>query len=413
MIDARCRSCRGQDLRLVVDLGMSPLSNALRRAEDLGRMEPFYPLRLLVCSSCFLVQVEAFESPADIFDADYAYFSSFSASWLAHAQALASRMVTERSLGADSLVVEIASNDGYLLQYFAQRGVPVLGIEPAANVAAEARRKGVATESCFFGAATAARLAGEGRMADLLIGNNVLAHVPDMEDFVSGLKLVLKPGGAISMEFPHLLRLLDDGLFDTIYHEHYSYLSLCTVEAAFARHGLAVVDVEELPTHGGSLRIHARHPSEVPAAAASAALEDLRTREAERGVQSLAAYASFGARVAATRNQALRFLTQAAMDGKRVVGYGAPAKATTFLNYCGIRSDLIAFTVDRSTHKQGRYIPGVHLPILAPEALDAARPDYVVIFPWNLREELAQQLGHVAQWGGRFVQFLPRFEVFG
>lgn len=413
MIDTRCRSCRGQDLRLVVDLGMSPLSNALRRAEDLGRMEPFYPLRLLVCPSCFLVQVEAFESPADIFDGDYAYFSSFSESWLAHARALADRMVTERSLGANNLVVEIASNDGYLLQYFAQRGVPVLGIEPAANVAGEARRKGIATESCFFGAATAARLAGEGKMADLLIGNNVLAHVPDIEDFVAGLRLALKPGGAISMEFPHLLRLLDDGLFDTIYHEHYSYLSLSTVEAAFARHGLAVVDVEELSTHGGSLRIHARHAADARSAAVSAALNELRAREADRGVRSVASYTSFGARVAATRNQALRFLTQAAMDGKRVVGYGAPAKATTFLNYCGIRPDLIAFTVDRSTHKQGRYIPGVHLPILAPEALDAARPDYVVIFPWNLRDELVQQLRHVTEWGGRLVQFLPRFEVFG
>ena len=412
VIDKSCRACHQHDLELVVDLGMSPLSNALRRPDDLGRMDRFYPLRLLVCPHCFLVQVEAFEAPADIFDGDYAYFSSYSESWLAHARALASRLVAERRLGADSLVVEIASNDGYLLQYFVERGIPVLGIEPAANVAEAARAKGVATESFFFGAASAARLAREGRPADMLIGNNVLAHVPDLDDFVAGLKTALAPGGAISLEFPHLLRMLDDTLFDTIYHEHFSYLSLRTVEAVFARHGLAVVDVDELSTQGGSLRVHGRHAGDVGDGQVSESVRDLRAREAARGVGDLRAYATFGAQVVDVKNRTWRFLVDAAHAGKRVAGYGAPAKATTFLNYCGIRSDAIAFTVDRSPQKQGRFIPGVHVPILAVDALDAARPDYIVIFPWNLRNEITTQLAYVRGWGAQFVQFLPHLEVF-
>jgi 2-polyprenyl-3-methyl-5-hydroxy-6-metoxy-1,4-benzoquinol methylase len=389
---------------------MSPLSNAFLRVEHLGRMEPFYPLRVLVCEECFLVQTEEYESPAAIFDDDYAYYSSFSDSWLQHASDYADRMVDRLRLRSDSLVLEIASNDGYLLQYFAQKGVPVLGIDPADNVAAVARGRGIPTETCFFGTSTAERLAGEGRQADLVVGNNVLAHVPDINDFVQGLKLALKPAGTITMEFPHLLRLLDDTLFDTVYHEHFSYLSLSTAEAIFARHGLVVFDVEELGTHGGSLRIYARH-AEASVPPVEERVGRLRRLERERGLGTIEAYDSFGARVIENKWLALEFLLKAAREGKRVAGYGAPAKATTFLNYCGIRSDLVAFTVDRSLHKQGRVIPGVHLPIRAPEAIDEARPDYVVIFPWNLRAEIASQMRHISGWGGRFVQFVPRLQV--
>jgi 2-polyprenyl-3-methyl-5-hydroxy-6-metoxy-1,4-benzoquinol methylase len=389
---------------------MSPLSNAFLREEDLVRMEPFYPLRLLVCEQCYLVQTEEYESPAAIFDSDYGYFSSFSDTWLTHASDYADRMVQRIPLRPDSLVLEIASNDGYLLQYFARQGIPVLGIEPAENVAAVARSKGITTETCFFGARTAEQLVREGRRADLVVGNNVLAHVPDVNDFVEGLKLALKPNGTITMEFPHLLRLLDDTLFDTVYHEHFSYLSLSTAEAIFAREGLVVFDVEELGTHGGSLRIYARHAGHA-AAPVSESVHRLRRLEQDRGLGTIEAYDSFGARVVATKWGALEFLMQAAREGRRVVGYGAPAKSTTFLNYCGIRSDLIAFTVDRSPHKQGRFIPGVHLPIRAPEAIDAARPDYVVIFPWNLRTEIAHQMRHISNWGGRFVQFIPELQV--
>jgi SAM-dependent methyltransferase len=410
MPEAGCRFCGGRRLRLVVDLGTSPLSNAFLTAEALGGSQAAHPLRLLVCEECHLVQLEEFEAPDVIFDSDYAYFSSFSDSWLQHASRYADDMTGRLALGPGSLVLELASNDGYLLQYFANKGVPVLGVEPAANVAAAAQRKGIPTEICFFGSATARRLAETRGRADLVVGNNVLAHVPDINDFVEGLKQILKPEGTVTMEFPHLLRLLEDGLFDTIYHEHFSYLSLTATEAIFRAHGLTVTDVDEIPTHGGSLRIYARH-AERPGATAAAAVEELRRRERERGLASLEVYEAFGNRVREVKRRALEFLVNASREGKRVVGYGAPAKATTFLNYCGIGRELIAFTVDRSPQKQGRFIPGVRVPIHAPEAIDAARPDYVVIFPWNLTAEITAQMSRVADWGGRFVQFIPELRV--
>jgi SAM-dependent methyltransferase len=407
-MSASCRFCEQPLTHLFADLGMSPLSNAFLRADQLERMEPFYPLTVYVCERCFLVQLPVVKRPEEIFDGDYAYYSSFADTWLEHCRAYCAAMIPRLGLGAESQVVEIASNDGYLLQYFVHAGIPVLGIEPAANVAAEARRKGVETLERFFGVETAAALAAQGRRADLLVGNNVLAHVPDINDFVAGLRVLLKPGGTVTMEFPHLLRLMSGNEFDTIYHEHFSYLSLLTARRIFAAKGLDVVDVEELPTHGGSLRIYARHAGEARPAPSVAELEE---RERSQGLDRLATYAEFGERVREAKRAILKFLIDARERGKRVAAYGAPAKGNTLLNYCGIRSDLIEYTVDRSPHKQGRFLPGTRIPIHAPAKIAETRPDYVVILPWNLRDEIVEQMAHIREWGGRFVVPIPRLEV--
>jgi 2-polyprenyl-3-methyl-5-hydroxy-6-metoxy-1,4-benzoquinol methylase len=404
-----CRFC-GAPLRdSFCDLGVSPLSNSYLTPPQLQRMEPFYPLHAYVCAQCFLVQLPEFESPQHIFG-DYAYFSSYSDSWLAHAKRYTDTMVERFGFGAHSQVIEIASNDGYLLQYFREKGIPVLGVEPAANVAEVARDRGIPTRVKFFGVAAAQELAREGLGADLLLGNNVLAHVPDINDFVAGMKIALKPRGVITMEFPHLLRLMQHNQFDTIYHEHFSYLSFTTVDAIFMAHGLVLFDVEELSTHGGSLRIYARHGQDDSRPIGSG-VGEIKAREAAAGLTSLATYAAFAEQVRETKCALLEFLIAAKRAGKYVVGYGAPAKGNTLLNYCGIRQDFIDYTVDRSPHKQGRFLPGSRIPIYAPGKLRETRPDYVLILPWNLKDEIVGQMSHIREWGGRFVVPIPRVEI--
>ena len=404
-----CRFC-GSELQVsFCDLGMSPLSNAYVAAESLQRMEPFYPLHAYVCGKCYLVQLPEFESPQHIFS-DYAYFSSYSDSWLAHAKAYSEAMVARFGVSVASQVIEIASNDGYLLQYFKEKGIPVLGVEPAANVAEVAQQKGIPTRVKFFGVATAQELAREGLCADLLLGNNVLAHVPDLNDFVAGMKILLRPDGVITLEFPHLLRLMQDNQFDTIYHEHFSYFSFTTVERVFAKHGLTLFDVEELPTHGGSLRIYARHAEDATKEVGNR-VAALKAQEAAVGLTSLSAYAAFAEQVRETKRALLEFLIAAKRAGKCIVGYGAPAKGNTLLNYCGIRQDFLEYTVDRSPHKQGRYLPGTHIPIYAPEKLRETKPDYVLILPWNLKDEIVGQMAGIREWGGKFVVPIPRVEV--
>jgi len=409
MKPAACRFC-GAPLSLsFADLGMSPPSNAFLEAQALNRMERFYPLHAWVCEKCFLVQLEEFETPEQIFS-DYAYFSSYSESWLAHAKAYSQAMIAGLGLNASSFVVEIASNDGYLLQNFVAQGVPVLGIEPAANVAAVAQNKGVPTLVKFFGVKTATELAAAGRKADLILGNNVLAHVPDLNDFVRGMSLLLKPGGVVTMEFPHLLRLMQESQFDTIYHEHFSYLSFVVAERVFAAHGMTLFDVDELPTHGGSLRIYARHAANA-ALRISPKVAELRAREQAAGLQRAEPYRAFAEQVRAAKRSLLKFLIGAKESGKRVAGYGAPAKGNTLLNYCGVRGDLLEYTVDRSPHKQGCYLPGVHIPIHAPEKIMQTRPDYVLILPWNLKDEIVAQMTGIRAWGGRFVVPIPETKV--
>ncbi len=404
-----CRFCAAPLAEVFVDLGASPLANSYLEPAALRRPESFYPLCVYLCGECLLVQLPEEERPDAIFS-DYAYFSSYSDSWLEHARAYAERMVGELGLGSGSRVVEVASNDGYLLRWFKERGVPVLGVEPAANVAEAAEAAGIPTRVRFFGTETARGLAAEGLHADLLVGNNVLAHVPNLNDFVAGLKIALAPRGVLTMEFPHLLRLMAEDQFDTIYHEHYSYFSLAAVRRVFAHHGLTIYNVEELPTHGGSLRIFARHAEdgsrpELPAVAA------LLAREAAAGLDRAEGYRDFTARVERLKRGLLRFLIDAKEEGKTVAGYGAPAKGNTLLNYCGVRSDLLAYTVDRSPHKQGRYLPGTRIPIHGPEKLAETRPDYVLILPWNLRDEIVGQMAHIREWGGRFVVAVPAVEV--
>lgn len=407
---SQCRSCGAALEHTFVDLGMSPLANSYIKPEQLSRMEPFYPLHVYVCAKCWLVQLEEFSSPHDIFS-DYAYFSSFSDSWLAHAKAYVDMISARFNLGRHSKVVEIASNDGYLLQNFVASGVPVLGVEPAANVAEAAIKKGVNTKVAFFGEKTALGLLGDGWAADLIIGNNVLAHVPDLNDFVKGLKALLGPKGLITMEFPHLLRLMEENQFDTIYHEHFSYFSFLAVEQVFARHGMKLFDVEEVPTHGGSLRIYAAHQDDVSKTIGPRAKE-LKSREQAAGFGRLDRYLSFGSVVEATKRKLLSFLITAKQEGKHVVGYGAPAKGNTLLNYCGVRTDLMDYTVDRSPHKQGHFLPGVHIPIYSPERIRQTQPDYLLILPWNIRAEVMEQMAFVREWGCRFVVPIPEVKVF-
>lgn len=404
-----CRHCHAPLTRSFADLGLSPLANSYVKPEQLRAMEPFYPLHAYVCETCLLVQLEQFESPQHIFG-DYSYFSSYSDSWLKHAERYTEHMVQRFGVDSRWQVMEVASNDGYLLQYFHRRGIPVLGIEPAANVAKVAQAAGIPTVVKFFGTHTAGELAASGQQADLLIGNNVLAHVPDVNDFVRGLKRALKEHGIVTMEFPHLLRLIQENQFDTIYHEHFSYFSLLTVERIFAAHGLTLFDVEELPTHGGSLRIYARH-SEDTSRAVAPAVDALRQKETAAGLADLATYSRFAEQVKETKRKLMRFLIDARQQGKRVVGYGAAAKGNTLLNYCGIRQDFLDYVVDVSPHKQGYYLPGTRLPIYSPERIAATRPDYVLILPWNIKDEITEKMAHIGEWGGRFVVPIPETRV--
>lgn len=405
-----CRFCGAELEHTFCDLGMSPLSNAFLSAFQLQQMEPFYPLHAYVCGSCFLVQLQEFESPQHIFAEDYAYFSSYSQTWLDHARDYTDYMVRRFGYGADSQVVEIASNDGYLLQYFKKRNIPVLGVEPAENCARVAQQAGIPTLVKFFSAALAAERRAQGQGADLLLGNNVLAHVPDLNDFVEGLKILLKPQGVITMEFPHLLRLMRENQFDTIYHEHFSYFSFYTVEKVFARHELKLFDVEQLSTHGGSLRIFAAHAGDATKAM-SERVPRLHEEEIGFGIADLRTYRGFSEQVKATKRQLLEFLVKAKAAGKTIVGYGAPAKGNTLLNYCGVRTDFVDYAVDLSPHKQGKFLPGTHIPIFHPDHIRETRPDYILVLPWNLKEEIMSQMAHVREWGAKFVIPIPEVQV--
>jgi hypothetical protein len=405
-----CRFCGAKIEHTFVDLGMSPLCESYLSKDHLNQMEAFYPLHVYVCSECFLVQLQEYVTPEHIFS-DYAYFSSYSDSWLAHAKKYTDQMAQRFGINTQSLVVELASNDGYLLQYFLQKEVPVLGVEPAANVADVAQRKGISTLVKFFGTQVAKELVASGNRADLLLGNNVLAQVPDINDFVAGMKILLKPTGVITMEFPHLQRLMEQNQFDTIYHEHFSYFSLITVEKLFAAHEMTIFDVEELPTHGGSLRIYARH-REDSSKPASDQVSQLRLREQAMGFMELATYSRFAEQVKETKRRLLQFLIEAKREGKKIAGYGAPGKGNTLLNYCAIRTDFLDYTVDRNPHKHGRFLPGTHVPIYPPERIQETRPDFLLILPWNLKDEIMNQNAFIREWGGKFVVPIPEVKVY-
>jgi len=405
----QCRFCGAALQRTFVDLGMSPLCETYPSASDLHRGEIYYPLHAYVCERCLLVQLEQYESAENIFS-DYAYFSSYSDSWLKHCENYCERMTKRFALSKESFVVEVASNDGYLLQYFDRRQVPVLGIEPAANVARVAIEKGVPTLVRFFGVQVATELAEEGRCADLVLGNNVLAQVPDLNDFVEGLKILLKPNGVLTLEFPHLLRLIERNEFDTIYHEHFSYFSMLTTLRIMQTHGLKLFDVEELSTHGGSLRVYACR-AESQTHKIDASVEKLIAKEENAGLASMEGYQRFALQVKQTKWALVDFLLTAVRQGKTVAGYGAPGKSATLLNYCGIGKDLIEYTVDRSPHKQGRFLPGSHIPIYHPDRIRETKPDYVIILPWNLKDEIIEQLQYIREWGGRFVVPIPQVAV--
>jgi 2-polyprenyl-3-methyl-5-hydroxy-6-metoxy-1,4-benzoquinol methylase len=389
---------------------MSPLCQKHVKPENLNDMEKFYPLHAYICEKCWLMQLEEFATPDEIFADEYAYFSSYSESWLEHARKYTEQMTERFNLDANSLVAEIASNDGYLLQWFVQKSIPVLGIDPAANVAKAAQEKGVRTEVEFFGKNTAIKLAKKYGKADLLLGNNVLAHVPDINDFVAGMKEMLNTSGVITMEFPHLQRLIEENQFDTIYHEHFSYLSFVAVNRIFAQHAITLFDVEELPTHGGSLRIYGKHAEDTSKEVTNHVAELLK-REIDLGFESLEFYSRFEEKVKETKRKILDFLIQAKREGKSVAGYGAPGKGNTLLNYCGVRTDFIDYTVDMSPHKQGNFLPGTHIPILHPNTIKETKPDYVFILPWNLKEEIMEQHKYIRDWGGKFVVPIPKLTI--
>jgi SAM-dependent methyltransferase len=394
-----------------IDLFNAPASNSFLTKEQLNEPEVFYPLKVFVCDNCFLVQVDEYKRSEAIFDSNYAYFSSFSTTWLAHSKKYTEMAIRRFGLGKDSLAVEIASNDGYLLQYFLQKGVPVLGIEPTENTAQVARQKGIETITRFFGTGLARELAEKGIRADLLLGNNVLAHVPDLVDFVAGMKILLKPGGVITMEFPHLMQLVDNNQFDTIYHEHFSYLSFYTVEQIFAAQGLTLFDVEEIPTHGGSLRIFGRH-AENATLPVTEHVRALRAKEQERGIATPDYYQDFQRRAFGVKLSLLQFLIDAKRERKTVAAYGAAAKGNTLLNYAGVKADLITFVSDANPAKQNKYLPASHIPVTSEQRIRDERPDYVIILPWNIRDEIAKQLEYIREWGGRFVVFIPDLEIF-
>jgi hypothetical protein len=406
---ALCRFCSTPLTRTFVDLGMSPLCQTHLEAEELNRGEIFYPLRVFVCQECLLVQLQAYVGPEQIFT-EYAYFSSFSDFMLRHAQTYVEAVVERFALGPSHRVIEVASNDGYLLQYFVQRGIPVLGIEPAANVAKAAEAKGVPSVVRFFGVETAQKLVEEGVQADLLLGNNVLPHVPDLHDFVGGLKVLLRKSGTITIEFQHLMRMIAGNQFDTIYQEHFSYLTLSVVKKLFEQHGLTLFDVQEIPTHGGSLRIFARHSDE-PGPQPGPNLASVLAAEEQAGMNRLEYYENYGERVRETKRQILEFLTGVKRRGASIVGYGAAGKTNTLLNYCGIRTDFIDYTVDRNPYKQGKFLPGTHIPIYAPERIRETKPDYVFIGPWNLVNEIVEQTSYIREWGGKWIVPIPEVKV--
>ena len=405
----KCRFCDTSLCQTFVDLGMSPLSESWVAPSQLQSMERFYPLHVYVCDRCFLAQLEEFESPDHIFS-DYAYFSSYSESWLEHARNYVEMAVKRFQLGGASQVVEIASNDGYLLRNFLEKRIPALGVEPAANIAKVAVERGIPTRVRFFGEQTARDLVSEGIRADLIIGNNVLAHVPALNDFVEGLKILLKPNGTITMEFPHLMQLMVNNQFDTIYHEHFSYLSFSAVERVFASHGLALYDVEEIPTHGGSLRIYAAH--EAAGLPVGERARELKAREQMAGFDQIETYLSFTEQVKEAKRKLLEFLIQEKRNRKTIVAYGAAAKGVTLLNYCGVRTDFIDYVVDISPYKQGYHMPGVHIPICHPDKIKETRPNYVLILPWNLKNEIIRQMAYIGEWGGQFVVPIPALTVY-
>lgn len=404
-----CRGCGHTLSYSFANLGMSPLANSYLQSQQLNQMELFYPLHAYVCEQCFLVQLGEFESPENIFS-DYAYFSSFSESWLQHAKAYSQKMTERFSLNADSLVVEIASNDGYLLQYFKEQAIPVLGVEPAANVAKVAEEAGVPTKVMFFGSETAQQLVAEGYQADLMAANNVLAHVPNIQDFVVGFQRLLKPTGVATFEFPHLLQLIKHNQFDTVYHEHFSYLSLLAIQQVFNKQGLQVFDVEQLPTHGGSLRVYVQQ-AENPPYPVSATVAEILQAEDAAGLNQLNTYLSFSQQVQAVKYSVLSFLTEAKQQGKSIVGYAAAAKGNTLLNYCGVGPEFLDYVVDRSPHKQGRFLPGTHIPIMSPEKIKETKPDYVLILAWNLQNEVKEQMSFIKEWGGQFLVPIPSLKV--
>jgi len=405
----KCRFCGSPLEDSVVDLGMSPLFESYLPAEQLDKMEPFYPLHAFVCRKCFLVQINDYV-PAEHIFTEYAYFSSFSSAWLKHCEDYVGMITDRLGLDAKRFVVELASNDGYLLQYFVKRGIPCLGIEPAANVAKAARERGVDTQVTFFNETSAKELRSAGRQADLILGNNVLAQVPDLNSFVAGIPIVLKPTGTMTIEFPHLMRLLEGNQFDTIYHEHFCYFSLIAAEAIFAGHGLTIFDVDELWTHGGSLRIYARHAADTSRPVSERVLA-LRAREEAAGYRKLETYTRFEQQVRETKRKLLELVIEAKRAGKRIAGYGAPGKGNTLLNYCGIRTDFIDFTVDRNPYKHGRFLPGTHIPIFDPSHIDKMKPDYIFILPWNLQDEIMAQMAHVREWGARFIVPIPEARI--
>lgn len=407
--DPSCRSCGATLCHTFIDLGMSPLCESYVPAERLDQMEPFYPLHVFVCGTCFLVQLREFVSPQEIFT-EYAYFSSYADSWVEHARIYADQMATRLALCRNSFVVEIASNDGYLLQHFVNRSIPVLGIEPAVNVARAAEEKRVPTITEFFGKKTAENVLAKYGPADLLIGNNVLAQVPDLNDFVAGMKILLAEKGVLTMEFPHLLQLMEGNQFDTIYHEHFSYFSFITAERVFEAHGLALFDVDELTTHGGSLRIYGRHQGSA-SPAVSDRVQRLRDQEIAAGFTQMEHYLSFTQNVQETKRQILELLIRVKRSGKSIAGYGAPGKGNTLLNYCGIRTDFLDYTVDRNPYKQGKYLPGTHIPVYHPDRIRETKPDFVFILPWNFKDEIMRQLAFIRDWGGQFIVPIPQIRI--
>ncbi|MBU0778076.1 class I SAM-dependent methyltransferase [Patescibacteria group bacterium] len=407
----RCRACRSDLGEPFMSLGNSPLSNSFLSENDLHKMEPFYPLDVYLCRNCYLMQVEEIQTARDIFSSDYAYFSSYSETWLRHCREYTEMMINRFGFDNNSFILEVASNDGYLLQYFKQHGIPVLGVEPASNTAEVAIKKGIPTDIAFFDTAYAEKMRKSGRLADLIIGNNVIAHNPNLNDFVEGLKLALKPEGIITIEFPHMLKMIQGNQFDTIYHEHFSYFSLYTVRKLFSSHDLEIFDVDEIPTHGGSLRIYARHKEDT-SKSISDNVKHLLKKEDDAGIFGSAIYTEFSERVKLTKRKLLAFLIQAKNDGKRIVGYGAPAKGNMLLNYCGIRTDFLDYTVDRSLYKQNKYLPGTHIPIKHPDKIKEDKPDYVLVLPWNIRDEIVEQMSSICEWGGKFVIPIPEVEVF-
>jgi len=405
-----CRFCNEPLKHIFLDLGKSPLSNSFLKKEMLNKSERFFSLCVYVCDKCFLVQLPEYENPENIFG-DYAYFSSYSETWLKHAENYVNLMLKKFSFDKNNLVIEIASNDGYLLQYFKKKGIPILGIEPAINVAEVAKQKGIPTIVKFFGTKTAKELVKEGKSADLIIGNNVLAHVPNLNDFVDGLKILLKKTGIITLEFPHLMKLIQQNQFDTIYHEHFSYFSLLTAEKVFSSHGLTIFDVEEIPTHGGSLRIYVKH-SENNLISNDESVKDLLKIENQFGVENLATYTNFASKVKKIKKNVREFFMSAKNNRKIVICYGAAAKGNTLLNYCGIGTDFIDYIVDRSTYKQGLFLPGIHIHIKEPNEVSKTKPDYLVILPWNLKDEIMEQMSYIRDWGGKFVVLIPEVKIF-